>query len=154
MLFKIVNFVIFAGVLAFFLRRPLKEYLIRRSCEIKDAAESARRAMEKADLESIKITKKLGRVESEIAELRARILDKARQEKEGLLAGARRYSAKLNQDIEAAIANEVVKAKKELMASTLAGAVLAATARIKEEFSEDDHRNMVKKEIKEIGRIL
>jgi F-type H+-transporting ATPase subunit b len=69
-LFKWINFLIMAGALGYFLRKPLGDFFADRLDSIRQALSQGRRAVEVSDAKLAEIEAKLANVEREIAAFR------------------------------------------------------------------------------------
>ena len=71
LIWKIVNFVAFFGILFYFLRNPAGEFFANRTAAIQREMVEAKAAREKAEKRLAEIEQKLARLSEEIAEFRA-----------------------------------------------------------------------------------
>ena len=101
MVWKWGNFILLFGGLAYYLRRPLREFLQTRAQGIEEGLASGRRAQEEAAAKMSSIEERLARLDEEIdglrqqaaresEEERQRIIDSSRAEAERIMAAARR----------------------------------------------------------------
>lgn len=154
MIFKIINFLIFAGVLVLLTKKPLVKFLNDREKTANNEVLAAKQAMEKAVSGDLEVSEKLKNVESEIKNLKDKISVKIKTERETALKTARLYADKLKKDLSDSARYETIKAKREISRQVLSTAVSAASARIKEEFSESEQKAMFKKELSSLEQMI
>ena len=106
------NFVLLFGGLAYYLRRPLREFLQARARGIEEGLASGKRAQEEAEAKTSAIESKLARLDEEIdglkqqaahesEEERQRVIDSSRAEAERIVAMARREIEVLQRSAQA-----------------------------------------------------
>jgi F-type H+-transporting ATPase subunit b len=148
---KIFNFVALVGLLAYFLRGPLGEYLTSRRAQVRGDLESARALKAAAERQIAELDARLKALPGEIAELEARgraevvaeqqrLRDQAAAERQRLLDQATR-------DIEA----QVRAARRELMELAADLAIGAAERRIAGGITEQDRARLVDQYVQQVG---
>ena len=70
-LYKVINFVLLVGGLAYLLRKPLAEFFAQRSASIRKSLEEGRQALAASEVQLKAVEEKLARLEGEIAAFRA-----------------------------------------------------------------------------------
>jgi F-type H+-transporting ATPase subunit b len=140
--FQCINFLLFAGVVDYLLRQPLKTYF-------KDRANSFRLAMTKAEASRQDAEKQKREIENRLRTLENSAQDSlvhARAEAEELrkriVREAQELSAKLKEDAQRTAEIELQRAKTELREEVLAQAVTAAKSVLSEKIAEGDQKRL------------
>jgi F-type H+-transporting ATPase subunit b len=140
--FQFVNFALFAGLIVYFLRQPVKTYF-------KDRANSFRLAMTKAEASRAEAEKQKREIESRLRTLENSAQDSlthARAEADELrkriVREAQELSAKLKEDAQRTAEIELQRAKTELREEVLTQAVTAAKAVLSEKIAEGDQKRL------------
>lgn len=139
----VANFIIFIGVLYYFLNQPIREYLTTRDSTIrKDLVEAAElRAAATAQLENIE--HKLQALPGELAKLRSRGAEDIKAEEQRIAAQAAADRERLLEQTRREIELQVRLAKKEILEHTANLSVQLATDRIKKEVTPADQDRLV-----------
>lgn len=114
------NFLIFVGLLVYFLRQPVKNYFASRGATFNAAVEKARAARIEAENKNKEIKDKLYQIETEQKTSLAQAQKEAELLKQQLVAEGRNLAAKLKVDAERTLAAEVEKARIALRVDLLA----------------------------------
>ncbi|MDE2665257.1 MAG: F0F1 ATP synthase subunit B [Acidobacteriota bacterium] len=126
------NFVLLFGGLAYYLRRPLREFLQARARGIEEGLASGKRAQEEAEAKTSAIESKLARLDEEIdglkqqaaresEEERQRVIDSSRAEAERIVAMARREIEVLQRSAQAELKAHVARLAVDLAEERLRG---------------------------------
>ena len=119
------NFILLFGGLAYYLRRPLREFLQTRARGIAEGLASGKRAQEEAEAKMSAIESQLARLDEEIdglkqqadresEEERQRIIDSSRAEAERIVAMARREIEVLQRSAQAELKAHVARLAVDL----------------------------------------
>ena len=119
------NFILLFGGLAYYLRRPLREFLQTRARGIEEGLASGKRAQEEAEAKMSAIESRLARLDEEIdglkqqadresEEERQRIIDSSRAEAERIVAMARREIEVLQRSAQAELKAHVARLAVDL----------------------------------------
>jgi F0F1-type ATP synthase membrane subunit b/b' len=109
-LYKIINFVILVGGLAYLLRKPLVEFLAQRSASIRKSLDEGRKALEVSQAQLKVVEERLARLQEEIAAFRASAACEMEEERKHL------------QEMAAAEAEKMLQAARtEMDTATRAG---------------------------------
>ena len=119
------NFILLFGGLAYYLRRPLREFLQARARGIEEGLASGKRAQEEAEAKTSAIESKLARLDEEIdglkqqaaresEEERQRVIDSSRAEAERIVAMARREIEVLQRSAQAELKAHVARLAVDL----------------------------------------
>lgn len=139
-LFHCINFAILFGTLGFFLRKPLREFLIQRRRDVQEALNSAARAREEAESLLAEYKKKLDGADAEAKSLLDELLAHGEAEKERLVEQGQAAADKLVADARRAADREIERARVALRAEALKLASQMATERLTKEIGEGERK--------------
>lgn len=146
----VANFIIFVGILYYFLNQPLRDYLATRGSSIrKDLVEAAElRAAATAQLETIE--QKLTALPGELAALRTRGAEEITAEEARIAAQAAADRERLLEQTRREIDLQVRLAKKEILEHAANLSVQLATERITKEVTPADHERLVDRYLSQV----
>ena len=146
----VANFIIFVGILYYFLNQPLRDYLATRSSAIrKDLVEAAElRATATAQLETI--DQKLKALPGELDKLRARGAEEIKAEEARIAAQAAADRDRLLEQTRREIELQVRLAKKEILEHAANLSVQLASERIKQEVTPADQERLVDRYLSQV----
>lgn len=146
----VANFIIFIGVLYYFLNQPLKDYLATRSATIrKDLVEAAElRATATSQLSAIE--QKLAALPGELTALRTRGAEEIKAEEQRIAAQAAADRERLLEQTRREIDLQVRLAKKEILDHAADLSVALATERIKNEVTPADQDRLVDRYLSQV----
>jgi F-type H+-transporting ATPase subunit b len=146
----VANFIIFVGVLYYFLNQPIREYLATRDATIrKDLVEAAElRATAAAQLENIE--QKLQALPGELTRLRTRGAEEIKAEEARIAAQAAADRERLLDQTRKEIDLQVRLAKKAILEHAANLSVQLATERIKKEVTPADQERLVDRYLSQV----
>lgn len=146
----IANFIIFVGVLYYFLNQPLKDYLANRSATIrKDLVEAAElRATATSQLATIE--QKLAALPAELSALRTRGAEEIQAEEQRIAAQAAADRDRLLEQTRREIDLQVRLAKKDILEHAADLSVSLATERVKQEVTPADQDRLVDRYLSQV----
>lgn len=153
MLGKVVNFAILFGALIYFLRKPVKAILAKRTDGIRSALDNARegRAAAEAKLESAR--GRIAALEAEVARIKALAEKEAATERDRIRSAAAAETVRIRtlagQDIDARLKAGV----RELKAYAADLAATLAEARLKARMTDDLHGELIDRSIERLGTL-
>jgi len=139
----VANFIIFIGILYYFLNKPIREYLTTRDASIrKDLVEAAElRAAATAQLAAIE--QKVQALPGELEKLRTRGAEDIKAEEQRIAAQAAADRDRLLEQTRREIELQVRLAKKEILEHAANLSVQLATDRIRKEVTPADQDRLV-----------
>jgi len=153
MLGKIVNFVILFGALVFFLRKPIRVLLAKRTSDIRAALEDARAARAAAEAKLTESQRRIAALEDEVARIKTLAENDALVEKGRLRTLAESEAVRIRtlaaQDVDARLKAGV----RELKAYAAELAAELAEARIKARMTDDLHGELIDRSIEKLGAL-
>jgi F-type H+-transporting ATPase subunit b len=152
MMWPVANFIIFLGVLYYYLNQPLKDYLAGRSATIrKDLVEAAElRSTATAQLATIE--QKLQALPGELDKLRTRGAEDIKAEEQRIAAAAVADRDRLLEQTRREIDLQVRLAKKEILEHAADLSVQLATDRIKKEVTPEDQARLVDRYLDQVKK--
>jgi F-type H+-transporting ATPase subunit b len=153
MLGKVVNFVILFGALIYFLWKPAKQALAKRTDDIRSSLESAREARLAAEAKLGEARGRLAALDAELSRIKTLAEKEASVERDRLRSAAEAETARIRtlagQDIEARFKAGVRELK--IFAAELAAGL--AEARLKARMTDDLHGELIDRSIERLGRL-
>lgn len=150
MIFKLINFLIFAGILAYFLRKPAGEFWRDRHKKIKEIALSAETVYKIAFEEEKDWNGKSKDIDREISELTQELKKEGEMERARIVKQARYYAEQLKKDAHAFCEYETELAIAEIKKFTVETAVELVTKRLLKETTDEEHAKIANSALKEI----
>ena len=151
--YRCFNFALMVGLLAYFVRKPIRNGLRSRREEIEKTLADAQAAKEAAEAKYREYSAKLEKATEEIAAISASIRREGELERDKILESAREMSAKIQQEADAKAANAVASAKVELREEAARLAVELAEDMLKKEFSPNDQKRLVDEYMQKVGEL-
>lgn len=150
---KLVNMILFIGVLIFFLRKPVKAAMAERRASIKTAAEEAAERRVKADQLASDIQARLTAIEGEVRAIQERAVAEGERQKRDLIAAAEAEAAKILQQARNEVDNRLKHAKHEL--TEYAGELAAERAEqiLRETITEDDQGRLFQDSLRQVTEV-
>ncbi len=141
---RMMNFVILAGLLYWLMAKKVKEFFSGRRDEIKLALEQAQAAKEEAEKKYKEYNAKLEKATEEIAGISDMIKSQGLVEKERIIADAKKAAEKMKEDTQARVEQEMKKAGNMLRAEAVKLSVEMAEELLKRNIQAADHDVLVK----------
>ncbi|PLY01604.1 MAG: ATPase [Desulfuromonas sp.] len=152
-LYRILNFAIMIGLLAYFVAKPFKNGMANRRESIEKALEEARKAQADAEAKFAEYDAKLAAANEEIEELSAAIGREGELERKNILENAEKMAAKIEQDADRNAELAVSKARAELRQEAAVLAVELAKGLLEKNFTADDQKRLVDEYIEKVGEL-
>lgn len=146
----VINFAVVAGLIGFGLKKKLPRFFRERTAMIQKGMEEARRVSEDANRRLREIEEKLGRLDSDIAQLEATAAAQGEQEAARLKSAAEEERKSIIQTAEEEIAAAANAARRDLKAYSAELAVSLAEKRIKVDGGTD--QELVREFVDRLGR--
>lgn len=153
LLMRFVNFALLAGLLYYFLRRPIKNFLDQRQQGVKEALEEAQKATEEAQARYKEMERRLAQAQKEMEELRQMIIEQGHREKERILARARAEAEKIRRQAEIAAEQEFKKAQALLRREAVELATRLAETILRQRLTASDHKRLVDDYLENVGKM-
>ena len=150
-IWKLINMVLFFGVLAYLIGGPLKKAMAARGSQIRQEAEEARARRTKADQLAGDIQARLTQIEQEVRSIHERAQIEGERQKRELLAAAEAEAAKILQAARNEVDNRLKHARQEL--TEYAGELAAerAEAILRERITPEDQKKLFRESVTEVS---
>ncbi|MEW6720629.1 MAG: ATP synthase F0 subunit B [Thermodesulfobacteriota bacterium] len=149
-----VNFAILAGVLVYFLRKPVSSFLKERSELMRKSIDDAANARAEAARKLAAIDERMAKLSDEVAQLNAKMDSEAAAEAQALKETVSAEIARIQAQAAFTGEQEVKKARQELQQEASALCAKAAEELVKKTLSPADQERLVKENIEKIEGIV
>jgi F-type H+-transporting ATPase subunit b len=150
---QFINFAILVAALVYFLRKPLKEYLLKRHDAVKGKIEEADRLLREAEETKKMYEERLSGLEGEIEVFRASALVEMERERKKVLDDARGLASRIQEQAHLAYEQEMKEALAKVRAEVAGRTIAAAERKVRETFRKKDHDRMVEEFIQKVRSI-
>ena len=138
-----VNLVILLGVLVYFLKDSVKNFLVERKGSISSEIDHAQHTIAEAKSKYEEYAQKLKGIEDEINNIKESIVKQGQTEREEILRQASIASENIKKEAQETIEFEAARAKQEIQSEVVTLALQIAEKVIKENLSENDKQRFV-----------
>lgn len=152
-LWRVFNFSITAGILIYFVSKPLKNALAGRREGIESALKASSEAASTAETKFAEYDAKLTAAESEIETIKASIKEEAEAEKLRIIAEAREMADKIKLEAKNTADNEIAKARRELQQEAVTMAVKIAEDVLKKAMTKEDQSRLIEEYKLKVGEL-
>jgi F-type H+-transporting ATPase subunit b len=150
---RMLNFAVTFGILAYFLTKPLRNGLAGRREGIAKSLEEAEAAKAAAEAKFAEYDAKLNRAEAEIDAIAAEIKLEGEKERERIIAQAKEMAEKIRVEAERSADFEVARAQAELRAEAARLAVSLAQELLEKSFTAQDQSRLLDEYMKKVGEL-
>lgn len=141
--FRVMNFVVLAGVLVFILRKPVSQALGSRIKGIKEQLESLEVQKAEAEKQLAQYNEKLSQLEKEAEKIVDDYIKQGNEAKAKILKEAEQSADKLQAQAKRNIEHEFAKAKQKLQQEVVESSLLKAEESLKKEITAKDQDKLV-----------
>ncbi len=152
-LYRVFNFTVTFGLLAYFLTKPIRRGLGNRREGIEKSLLQAQSTRAAAETKFAEYDQKLAQAAAEIEQIYSEIRREGELERERILASAKETAEKIRQDAERTAANEVVKARVELRREAARVAVQIAEDLLKQKITAQDQARLTSEYMQKVGEL-
>jgi len=149
-----INFLILAGVLVYFLRKPLSSFLKERSELLRKSIDDAAKSRAEAAEKLAAIETRTAKLADEIAEMNAKMDVEAAAEARRLQEAAAVEISRIRAQAEFAGEQEVKKAREELRQEASLLTARAAEDLVRKALSPEDQERLVRENLEKIEGIV
>jgi len=140
------------GVLVYFTREPLQNFLVDRSEGIRRQIESAEAALAAARAEAAELRTRLQQIAEENDQMVRDAVDLAEAERVLALQRARQAAERVREESRRAADQEILRAKRELQQEAAQLATSLAAEILRQGVTPDDERRILGEFVEQIGR--
>ncbi len=148
---RIVNFAIIAGVVVYFMRKPVRDFFKNRSADIAKALQESKEARERAIAALVEMERKVKDLEVETNRLIEDARVRGEKDKLALIEEGKKMVSDIDTQVKQGVELEVQKAVTALQAEASMLAMDLAEKSIKEKINPKDHERIVKEYITKVG---
>jgi F-type H+-transporting ATPase subunit b len=148
---KILNLIVFWGVLLWLIGGPVKKALANRRESIKQASVQAAERRQKADQIASEIQGRLDAIEQEVRAIHERAQVEGERQKRELIAAAEAEAAKIMQSAKLEVDNRLKRARQELTEMAGQLATERAEALLRERITEQDKHKLFEESLRQVG---
>ncbi|TLM66609.1 MAG: F0F1 ATP synthase subunit B [Deltaproteobacteria bacterium] len=152
-IWRCVNFAVMAGLIGYFVSKPIRNGLQNRRADIEKALADATAAREAAEAKAREYQDKLAKAAAEIDTIYAAIRREGELERDKILASARDMAGKIEQEAEAKAASAVARARAELRAEAARLAVELAEELLAKNVTAADQKRLVDEYMQKVGEL-
>lgn len=145
---KVFNFAILVFVLVWFAKKPLTEFLKKRTEVIEKTLKEAQEAKELAQKALAAVEERLKLKDAEIAEILSRSKNSAEREREILIKQGEQMKEKILEQAKSNIEHELRLAKDSIKAEAAGIAVELAEKKIKERLTKEEQVRLIEESLK------
>ncbi|HXX80388.1 MAG TPA: ATP synthase F0 subunit B [Thermodesulfovibrionales bacterium] len=150
-LWKILNFAILVGILVWFAKKPLIEFLKKRTELIEKTLQEAKQARELAEKALAEVEERLKLKDREIEEIIAHAQQSARTEKDLLVQQGEQMKEKILEQAKNNIDYEVRLAKDSIKAEAVEIALELAEKKLKEKLTREEQIRLIEESLAKMG---
>lgn len=152
-IFKLINMLLFIGVLGWLIGGPIKKALADRGAGIKKAADDARDRRAKSDQVASDIQARLAQLEEEVKSIAERALQEGERQKRDLIAAAETEAAKILASARTEVDNRLKNARREL--TEYAGQLASERAEqiMRERITDEDRARIFRESLREVEEV-
>jgi len=150
---KGINFILLFGILAYFLSKPLRSYLEKRSSEIRHSLSEAEKSRKEADKKLAEVKAQLDGLEERVAQIKKEADIEGRKEKDRILSEAKKEAEKMKRLTHKEIEMLLESGIQELKEYTVEIAAVLAHDRIKKRLTQKDHSHLIDKSIERLSKL-
>lgn len=140
--FQFFNFTLFAGLIVYFLRNPVKTYFQERARSFSVAMTKAEAFRQDAEKQKREIETRLRTLENSAQDSLTHARAEADELRKRIVREAQELSLKLKEDAKRTAEIELQRAKNELREEVLSQAVTAAKAVLSEKIADTDQKRL------------
>lgn len=147
---RVVNFGLLVGILAYFLRSPIRSYLTDRGTQIRSDLVNAKSLKETAAAQIADIDRKMQSLPAELDALRRQGIEDIAAEESRIRAIAAAERERLLEQARREIDLQTKVAERDLVAHAAELAVGVAAERIKQSITDDDQKRLVDRYVRQL----
>ena len=152
-IWRCINFAVMAGLIGYFVSKPIRNGLQNRRAEIEKSLADAVAARENAEAKAREYEEKLAKAAAEIDSIYAAIRREGELERDRILASARELAVKIEQEADSKATTAVSRARQELRAEAARLAVELAEELLAKNVTAADQKRLVDEYMQKVGEL-
>ncbi len=153
LLFSGINFLILAGILVYFLRKPVRDFFASRATLIRTTMSQAQELKSNAARKYEEYEGRMKRIEQEMQALIEELKNDGELERRRLVESAKKQAAGLRETSQRVISQELRRAKEELKQEAIALAADLAEKLVRDNFSPQDQSRIIDQYLQRLERM-
>jgi F-type H+-transporting ATPase subunit b len=149
--FHLLNLTILVFVLYRLMRKPFRDFLVKRQDTIREALEKAESARIDAERQNELYRQRLAGLSEEIATLRMQTETVSRAEADQLIASATSMAARIETDTQRLLKDELARARYQLRQEAIDLAIKLAEGLLAGRITESDQRRLAEEYLQRVG---
>jgi F0F1-type ATP synthase membrane subunit b/b' len=150
LIFSVINFVLFIGILYFLLKDKIKVFFSNRSNKIKNEIQNAYNNKIQLESELANYNKKIALLDKEFNRLKKDTLEKLKIQRSKTLEETEKIAEKINQDSQKIALNNINETKNKLAKEIFESAIENAKKTIEEKLKNNNYESYSNKICKSI----
>ena len=142
--YRLLNFVLMAGILVFIARKPIREFFAKRTQTIANTLTELEANKKEAEKTYQQYNQKLAELDKETARILEEYRAQGEAEKAKIIDAAEKSAADIRAQADRAIQQEIASATLALKREVAELSVVAAEKVLKERIGKEDHQRLVK----------
>ena len=142
--YRVLNFVLMAGILVFIARKPIREFFAKRTQTIATTLTELEAKKKEAEKTYQQYNQKLAELDKETARILEEYRAQGEAEKAKIIAAAEKSAADIRAQADRAIQQEIASATLALKREVAELSVVAAEKVLKERIGKEDHQRLLK----------
>lgn len=143
LIYQWINFVIFAGLLYYFLRTPFKDFLGDRRERLRKELDEVAQGRLEAETHFKNCRKKMAAADQTIQQLKEELRQEGELEKSILIRRSKEYAHKIREDAVRMTDQELSRAKEALTQKTFVLAVALARKKVEASITPQDQQRLM-----------
>ncbi len=139
-----LNLFILLGVLVYFLRTPVRKFVVQRRTKIGNEIDEAQRRIAEAKNKYGEYAQKLESIEDEVSLLKEAIREQGQAERREIIRQAEAASQNIKKEAIEAIELQMSRARREIQSKALAQVLLHAEGLIRQRLDKSDERRFIR----------
>ena len=149
---KMINFLVFVGLLVYFLKKPLAEFWVLRSQIIRGKIEEGQKKYAEAKALNESLQARVRELEQEVARMVKNLEEEGELERKRIIEESETLSARMQQEAQRISSQEVIRAKESLKKEAVRLAVEIAEDLIKKNINSDDQQKMAENYLSQLQK--
>ena len=146
-----VNFIVLIGLIVWFARKPLGDYLRARKSGVEEALAEAQRLKLAAEAKYAEYQKRLENLDQEIIHIREDIVRSGAAERDRIVAEAEKKAARMRRDAQFQIDQQLKQLRIDLTREAASAAIRAAEKVLREKTTADDQTRLSREYLQRLG---
>jgi F-type H+-transporting ATPase subunit b len=143
LIYPAINLALLLGVLIYFSRKPIQAFFRDRRAQIRSDLETAAQLRTEAEERCAELQRRLVNLDSEIESIRQLARERAESERTRILTDAEATAERIRADAQAAIEQELRRAREQLREDASDLAIELAGERVRDQITDSDRSRLL-----------